>query len=314
MPASYVHQSVALASARKADLHFENLLRSAYLAGCEGPDPLFYGFYRSTFTEQSPAAGIMLHRTSTESFLCALLDSSSTPLQRAYSLGFLTHYAADTIFHPFIYGHSLREDGTYSSEIHGIIEHAYELVRYRRDAHPVGTPRQLVGIEQLPQKELRECTDLFAHAMQCCYTQNIISPDRLYRIFRASVHTARMLSSQSGLKYQLLGYLRPFHLNLKAHAHMIPTELPDGDLWNDAHHPWASIFEPNKIRHESMDDLYEAAVKRAVQLLCASAPDSNLTQEAFIRLLGSLSYDSGIPWRDTPPPAVAALRFSERNA
>ena len=312
MPASYVHQSVALAAAREMGLHMDSLCRSAYLAGCEGPDPLFYGFFRSTFAENAPAAGIMMHRKETETFLCAILEGADTPVRRAYMQGFLTHYAADTIFHPFVYGHSLRKDGTYSSDLHGIVEHAYEIVRYRRDAHPVGIPRQLAGIEQLPPRELRECTDLFARAMQAAYTEHVLSAERLYLIFRASFLTARALASPGGRKYTLLGRLHPFHLDQKAHARMIPAEIPDEDLWNDAHLPWVSIFEPERIRHESMDDLYEAAIRRAAELLSATAPDSGYTRDAFTALLGCLSYDSGLPWRETPDPDTAARLLRQR--
>ncbi|MBQ9010759.1 MAG: zinc dependent phospholipase C family protein, partial [Clostridia bacterium] len=306
MPASYVHQSVALSAAREAGLHLSDLTQSAYLTGCEGPDPLFCGFICSTPSVQTPSAGIMMHREETETFLCALRDTAKTPVQQAYFYGFLTHYAADTIFHPFVYGHSLKPDGTYSSDLHGIIEQAYELVRYRRDAHPVGIPRQLAGIEQMPDRELRECTALFADAMQNCYTRNVLSPERVFRTFRAGVRTARALSSPSGRKYQLAGRLRPFHLNLRLHAHMIPSEFPREDIWNDGHLPWFSLFEPERIRHESMDDLYETAVTRAARLLCAAAPDSGCTGDACVRLLGGLSYESGLPWRDTPTPDAAA--------
>ncbi|MBQ7487256.1 MAG: zinc dependent phospholipase C family protein [Clostridia bacterium] len=305
MPASYVHQSVALASLRQLGRSLDKPMLAACLAGSEGPDALFYGFYRGK-PGLATTAGIRMHRERTDTFLCTLMAQARSDLERAYCMGFLTHYAADTIFHPYVYGHSLREDGSYSSNLHGIVEHAYEIVRYRRDGYPQGIPEQLAGLRMLSEEQRKACAHLCASAICRVYPDIQIDEATLLNVWNAGVHIAAFLHSGKGIKYRFFGRL-PLGLDMAVHAHMIPPDIPREDLWNDAHLPWASIFEPDRIRTESMDDLYLAATDRAAELIQAAAGvwNNTLSMPDFAASLGGLSYNSGLPWQNTPLPDQA---------
>ena len=109
MPASYVHQCIAKSVCDSLSLYTEKPYANAVLAGAEGPDPLFF----SVLKPNVPLIGSILHTQKTDDFLLALADAcKDSELTRAYCCGFFTHYAADTTFHPFIYAHSLTEDGS----------------------------------------------------------------------------------------------------------------------------------------------------------------------------------------------------------
>ena len=88
---------------------------------------------------------------------------------------------------------------------------------------------------------------------------------------------------------------------------MMPAEPPEGDIVNDAHRAWASIWAPEQTRHDSFDDLFAAAVQRN-QALIAAANDymtGKLSYASLRALHGGFSYDSGLPWQTTCAPKKA---------
>ena len=124
MPASYVHQCVASSACDALSLFSSPALRSAVLAGSEGPDPFFFSVIPTPGAPLVPRLGSILHTQKTDDFLLALADAcAGSKLTRAYCCGFFAHYGTDTTFHPFIYAHSLTADGSYSSTLHCTLEH-----------------------------------------------------------------------------------------------------------------------------------------------------------------------------------------------
>ena len=49
-----------------------------------------------------PALGDRMHEEATGAFLCSLVRHVKTGAQIEYALGFLSHYAADTVLHPYV--------------------------------------------------------------------------------------------------------------------------------------------------------------------------------------------------------------------
>lgn len=105
MPNYYAH----LVFGRRVLSHLPALLRSglgreedAFLAGCLGPDPLF--FSHSPRPNLSRQAGIHLHnhsfRAPAEGLLAAV--EAGAPFAGSYAAGFLCHFALDSACHPFI--------------------------------------------------------------------------------------------------------------------------------------------------------------------------------------------------------------------
>ncbi|MBR1709060.1 MAG: zinc dependent phospholipase C family protein [Clostridia bacterium] len=305
MPASYVHQSIALAALKKLGDSLTVAEQSAWLSGCEGPDPFFFSFFRPGRANYLPFIGTRLHRTCTDTFLLTLCTGANTPVLRAYCYGFLSHYAADTVFHPYIHGHSLTKEGAYSSNLHGILEHQYEIIRFRED-NGEGYPVQMAGIAALTDADKRQIAAHLTACIHAVFPEFVLSESKMVRTFNDSVLVCRLLRSEDGKKYSTLGRF-PLNLDKIAHAHMVPCEPPDFDITNQAHAPWFSIFEPERERHESLDDLYETAVRQSCLYIeaarCLHAGE--LSGESFMKILGGLSYDSGLPWETTPPPHLA---------
>ena len=96
----------------------------------------------------------------------------------------------------------------------------------------------------------------------------------------------------------------PLHLDAPIHAHMMPLEPPDADIANDAHAPWASIWTPDQVRHDSFDDLFALAIARSEELMpCAiGVMIGRVSHASLYAMHGGLSYDSGLPWQETCSP------------
>lgn len=308
MPASYVHQCVANSICDALSIFEKEPLRSAVLAGSEGPDPLFFSVLPAP-GPVVPKVGSILHTRKTDEFLLALADAcKGSELTRAYCCGFFTHYAADTTFHPFIYVHSLTEDGSYSSVNHCTLEHQIETLHYRRQGHAYSLPMQMAGFAKLSGGAKDEIALALSRAIDKVFPGESIGVRRVRKSFDDAVNLCRILRSEGGKKYALLGTLaKPFHLDASLHSHMMPKDAPDRDIMNDEHRPWASIWTPELTRTDSFDDLYAKAVSRGSELVhAANGYMLGDTSYATLRALhGANSYDSGLPWQTTCAPSKA---------
>lgn len=309
MPASYVHQSVAAQICGALSLFSSPTLRSAALAGSEGPDPLFFSVIPTPGAPLVPKVGSLLHTRKTDDFLLALADEcAESELTRAYCCGFFTHYGTDTTFHPFVYAHSLTDDGSYSSTAHCTLEHQLETLHYRRQGHTKGLPMQMAGFAGLKGHEKDEIARALTRAIERVFPGEGLTVFRVRRSFDDALNLCNLLRSERGVKFRMLGgMLRPLHLDASLHAHMMPAEPPQHDIMNDARKPWASIWLPDDIRNDSFDDLYAKAVVRGKSLVSA-ANDYMLGKASFATLRalhGGLSYDSGLPWQTTCAPGKA---------
>ena len=309
MPASYVHQSAAASVCSALSIFGSPSLRNAVLAGSEGPDPLFFSVIPRPGAPLVPKVGSLLHTRKTDDFLLALADAcAASELTRAYCCGFFTHYATDTTFHPFVYAHSLQEDGSYSSTAHCTLEHQLETLHYRRQGHKKGLPVQMGGFAKLKGHEKDEIARALAAAIQQVFPGEGIATKHVRRSFDDAVNLCAILRSEHGVRFRALGnLLKPFHMDASLHAHMMPAQPPEHDIANDAHRPWASIWLPDITRVDSFDDLYAAAVSRGKSLVsAANGYMLGSTSYATLRALhGGLSYDSGLPWQTTCAPAKA---------
>ena len=106
MPAAYTHQCVAwealallpAAIRKKIQPHL-----ALYYFGAQGAD---FCFFYSILGGFSQNLGSYLHRKGGYAAFKVCKAFSVEPPLLAYSLGYITHYAADTVFHPFVYANA----------------------------------------------------------------------------------------------------------------------------------------------------------------------------------------------------------------
>ena len=96
MPSAYTHNIIA--EEALPDIGgVSDSERAMYLFGAQGGDPMF--FFRFV-NPRSVAPGKLLHRMNIYGGLCAMCAYvRSHPEAMAYASGYISHYAADTVFH-----------------------------------------------------------------------------------------------------------------------------------------------------------------------------------------------------------------------
>lgn len=201
----------------------------------------------------------------------------------------------------------LTAEGRYSGNTHCTLEHQLETLHYRREGHATGLPVQMGGFAALDDAQRKRLPPRFPLRFRA----SSLTP-RFRRafgnLFFDAVSLCRLLRSEDGRRFRTWGsVLSPFKLDATLHAHMMPAEPPTEDIANDAHTPWASIWVPDEIRHDSFDDLFAASVSRSEELMTAadSLMKGRGSYAALRSLHGGLSYDSGLPWQETCPPSQA---------
>ena len=104
MPEGYTHVRTAHKAAEA--IHYKIQCPAAFAAGANGPDSFFcYEVWKKRAKRHYdlPGLGNRMHEEKTGAFLRSLCANVRTRPQVEYALGFLSHYAADTVVHPFIY-------------------------------------------------------------------------------------------------------------------------------------------------------------------------------------------------------------------
>ncbi len=123
MPAIYTHYLVSRETLKILPDEIALKIRphlSLYYYGCYGPDFCF--FYKPLRKKEN--LGSFLHKRGGFTSFQVLKAFSQTPALLAYSLGYITHYAADVCFHPFVYQEtkSLLEHSKLENAIDGYLK------------------------------------------------------------------------------------------------------------------------------------------------------------------------------------------------
>jgi hypothetical protein len=104
MPASITHQLVAEKVFSLLDDKIKPIILDlgAYYTGAQGGDPFF--LYKPLSKHYN--LGKKMHRENPLEFFTQVkaVFSTLSPVGKSYYLGYITHYATDTLFHPFVYG------------------------------------------------------------------------------------------------------------------------------------------------------------------------------------------------------------------
>lgn len=310
MPASYVHERMALEARQKlldsCATGFSALLtthEAALLVGAQGPDPFFfYRFFSRANNEKVSALGSKLHDERTADFLLALLAAATDEgdAALAYALGFFSHFTTDTTIHPYVYAHSYDHEGRYRSNLHCALEAAMDTALYRRHT-PRGIPRQMNGFAALPPDQAAAIARALNAAIEAVFPGESPGQAVILRSFADSLRITRLLHSPTGIKYRLFSLTTRLlgHPGL-VEAHALPLHLPAWDFANEARLAWSSPWTPDQASRQSLQELMNQAIERTTALWAEATcmPQS----EARLRvLIDDAHYGSGLPWQITTP-------------
>lgn len=296
MPSGFLHQ---LCAQRACALSGVTPVETDVMTlGAQGPDPLFtIGLLPLRLSSKPGKLGNTLHERRTGAFLCALCRKAKEgdAVDRAYALGFLTHYALDSTVHPFVYAHSHRADGSYSSSLHMRLEKRWDVLYYRREGH-TGTPVIMPGPKETRAHWPQIAALLYA-AIHETFPEEDLSEAVLLGALSDTERVNRLTHSPRGIKYGLVWVLeRLIGKPRLATSQMVPPGPGRGDIENEAHASWYSPFEPERARSEGLSELYERGVRRAGELLTAAAKyfGGEISGAALAEIVGNAGYDSGM--------------------
>lgn len=295
MPSGYLHSRCATIAAERADIAITN--KEAYQLGAHGPDPLFtLGIFPLRPKSKPKPYGKMLHTARTGLFLSALcaLAANRSDVEKAFAMGFLTHYALDSAVHPYVNAHSLDAKGEYQSALHTRLENSWDVLYSGR-----------MGMEKTPHSQseaavnAKACweaaAELLSDAARAVYPENLLPAEEFIEAFEGAEKLGRLLRSRSAycLAFLLERLVRqPMALT----AHFMPRAPVQGDIENAARAPWRAILEPECVRDEGLTELFEAAIIRACGLLKASGAffAGELSADSLAALIGNAGYDTGL--------------------
>ena len=170
MPEGYTHLRCAWRAVRAqkltADLH-----REAFFAGANGPDMLFcYQVWKPARKRAHPLPdlGERMHNENTGAFLRALIEGAKTPVQRSYAAGFLCHYGADTVVHPYVVLATSPGQAYEGPGGHGYFEIALDSQLHERDTGDAAVPVAHC-CPRMDDAALDEVIPLLAGAIEAAY-------------------------------------------------------------------------------------------------------------------------------------------------
>lgn len=252
--------------------------RDAFLLGCQGPDPLFYGI-ADPRTSKHGQLGSTMHRELVNEQLVAFhngvaeLREEDQGIGRAYMMGFLCHFMLDSYAHPLVYAMqnavcSAGVDGLderYGSEVHSVIE--CELDEYLL-CHRLG-----VTVADYPPKDkILIGSDHVLDVISALYVYMTMTvfrtlPDnKHYRICVESFRLAQnILFSPTGVLRDIVGTVETMVRGKSLLAALTHSNvLRETSMFaNDEHRTWTDP-DTGEERSESFMDLFQNAETRAM--------------------------------------------------
>ena len=264
MPEGYTHVRTAHKAAEA--IHYKIQCPAAFAAGANGPDSFFcYEVWKKRAKRHYdlPGLGNRMHEEKTGAFLRSLCANVKTRPQVEYALGFLSHYAADTVVHPFIYA-MCKPGCPYAGKGgHGYLEIALDSTLHAEDTGSSLVPGE--DVSPLPTgAELADVTALLHTCLLETYGEDI----PVEYLADAFWHT-----------YRLRGQL--------------DARLPD---------EWTDPFT-GTVRDGGLFALLPRATLRSEQFMGAALLYwmDKLTPAEFAEKLGSMSYTKGIATPESDP-------------
>lgn len=301
MPEAYTHIRIARAARAQSGVGAANA--AAYEMGANGPDPLFaYRILSMRRTYPLPQLGHRMHAEQCGRFLRAMIFSAVTPAQRSYVLGFLAHYAGDSVLHPYIAFQTGEGGQFHTPHGHGFCEVAMDTMFYEQDCGKKAVPASVAAPTLAPQ-ELAEVVQLLRDAILRVYAADV-PHEALADAFHDFCAVHRFFCSPHGGKRALAWLAERAVLRSPGYAlsHMTPAPYPkDGFAAR-----WENPFTHLK-KEDGPQGLCEEAAWLAAGYLKAAAAywEGRSIREALAVAIGDRSYVTGLLSKPAPQPGVS---------
>lgn len=258
------------------------LNKDALLIGAQGPDIFFFHrIFPWQIGKSLHRLGSKMHRTKPSEILEAMRiyceKSANQSISKSYAYGFITHYALDSICHPYIYSlqNKIVSEGFFknSHTVHNAIE--FSIDSYMLNKHLKIEKPYAFNTEETVSKNpevLNEIGRLYAFIISRLYNKRV-SEQKIVTAVYDTAYVQRLTLDKRAVKRALLTpvelLLAPLTHNYKLTAMLRPRDLEKaGKYVNIEKRMWkypAADIECDK----SFDELFELAKPAALNIIKA---------------------------------------------
>jgi len=289
----------ALLDAKEGPVALIQSRLSLYRWGAQGPDIWFYHWMVRPLSKVHKW-GNRIHAENVNLTMEGLLDCvlAAAGEERAgrfaYFSGFLTHYALDSVGHPFVHSRC----GSY--RYHTMFEAELDTALLALSGTDPAKIPPAVNMPQLSAKDARVVC-----AMQTAIVRRW-GESTAKNVLPSIVNKARKMLAR---QYDPKGRKRRFAVLLEKAAAGRPiisrfifplTADPKRDMLNLRHSEWPIPWS-GEIRTADFLEILEAAALRAAGYICAlfNCAYAGAPRETALQTIGQLSFDNGLPWLDS---------------
>lgn len=293
--------------------------RWLYQLGLQGPDMFFYNIpilrhrdYRNV--------GSYMHEHKVNAFFECCLRRIGTIRSRqqqeeaiSYLAGFINHYIADSICHPYVYGRIGYPVDAPTSMHHGMHAHleneldAILLWKYKKKKPSEFNQTATICLNgqeiQFISHFLASCINETYYPIT--YRNNFqVTPAMVHRSIWALRFGCRTLSDKNGKKKFSIAQVESIFVNHPvASAKMVTDSVTDyRSSCNLNHEAWGNPWDPTRVSTASFVDLFHETLDKCsrVYALLNSAVTDNMPLDKqdlspLLAELGNESYHSGLP-------------------
>lgn len=286
-------------TARRAasDMNYTIQFPETFAAGANGPDSFFcFEIWKGAAKRRwnLPGLGHSMHENRTGAFLRSLCRHAGHQAEREYTLGFLCHYAVDTVMHPFICAMcepGMPYDGPGG---HGYLEIALDSALHKEDTgDPCIPPRDTSPIP--PAEELFVIASLLHTCLLEIFGYDI-PIEYLSDSFRHTYYVRALFKSRFGIRRALFGILERF----MGGKGFITGHVSPAKLYPNLPEEWIDPFSGAR-REGGVASLLNTSQKRCAEFMRAAQGlwEGTIPDETFRAAIGSMSYVQGRPTEES---------------
>lgn len=292
--------------------------RWLYQLGLQGPDIFFYNIPILRHRDYRNVGSHMHEHDVNRFFDCCLrhIGQISSKQQKeeaiSYLAGFLNHYIADSICHPYIYariGYEVKNPTTAQHGRHAALENDLDAILLWRYKKKKPSEFNQTASICLNGQELQFISHFLASCINetyypITYRNNFqVTPAMVHRSIWALRFGCRTLSDKSGIKKQGIAAVEAlFTKHPVASSKLVTDTISDyRKSCNLDHEIWCNPWKPSIASSASFVDLFHQTLAKCHSVYCllnqsitSSVPPDKQDLSPLLNELGNYSYHSGL--------------------
>ncbi len=293
--------------------------RWLYQLGLQGPDMFFYNIPILRHRDYRNVGSYMHEHKANAFFECCLRHIGAIKSRQqqeeaiSYLAGFINHYIADSICHPFVYGRIGYQVENPTSKHHGMhaqLENELDAILLWKYKKKKPSEFNQTATICLNGQEIQFISNFLAYCINETYYP--ITPRNNFQVTPAMVHRSiwalrfgcRTLSDKTGKKkFGIASIESIFISHPVASAKMVTDSVTDyRTSCNLNHEAWTNPWDKSRVSTASFVDLFHETLdkcSRVYSLLCDAVTDEQPLDKQdlspLLTELGNNSYHSGLP-------------------